>query len=334
MKKIVMVLLILGGGIWGGHFYLSSELEKSFHHFVKTQEKVGTKITYDSYHTKLGFLGLTIVLKNPSLVAEESWIQKASIEGDLYIKIALLSSQNIQFSSKGISHLSWKSPDPKGPLFAEFASFTGHTSLNEYGRLYKTEVDFSGTKLFYKEREEPLLRSEGGHLKFSKKHEKKKFKFHLKTKPIFIHKKLKTPFGNEVELLDFKAFISDIDQSSNFQASLRDWYDSSGTMEIDHLKFKWGPLDINSKGTFSLDEKLQPLIALSAKVKNMNNVLKTLVAEKIISKKSVTLVQLVLGALSQMEEGEIQHKFALTLQEGELSLGPIPIIQGVKIDWG
>lgn len=334
LKIAVLTLVVIGGGIWGAHKYALHRLEKAFLDYVETEKDDGTMLSYDGYSTRMGFFDLILTIQNPSMQADESWIEKANLEGMLIITISLFSPRQIVFSSQGKSHIYWKSPHPSEPPFITTDGFEGVTSLNEYGRLAKTEIRFTQGQLILPSFKAPYLFTEGGIIKFKKNHQKKQFKLDLSSQSIHLNKEIVTPFGDTIENLDFKASISDVESHKTFSSFLQNWFDASGTLEVEKLQFKWGALDLDSQGTVALDESLQPLIALTAEVKNLNITLQALVEQKLISQKTIPLIQLLLGGIGQREENDSKYKISLTLQDGELSLGSIPLARGLKIQWG
>ena len=333
-SRIFVFIGVLGLIGWGAYEYASQGLENAFLEYIKTEKDEGTLISYEDYSIHKGILNLALIIRNPSLEAPETWVEKASLQGDLKIQISLLSPQTIQFFSHGKTQIFWKSPDPSHPISLESSAFQGQTSLTEFGRLDKTDVEFTQGQLFLEDGKKPLLSTDGGTVAFKKIHESRKFKFHLTSKNIVLNPEIKSPFGSTIEDLELEASISDLESHRNFKDFLQGWFDASGTAEVKNFKFKWGTLDIDSQGTFTVDENLQPLIALTAKVKNMDSILQALVEKKLISQKSVPLVKLVLAGIGSRIEDHSLYKVSLTLQEGELSLGPVPLLRGLTIKWG
>lgn len=337
MKKITIFgfFILFLGLIWSGHWYSTRVLETAFLDYVETQKSVDAEISYDSYKVQMGFFKSILTIKNPIVISPNSLITKTQVMGDLKVEARLLTPNSFSFSTDGSATTSWKTfKQGEIPVKVILQNVQGKSSLNEYGRLDQTTLSFGPTEVYDSKDAMPFLTTEKGTVIFRNKHEKKKLDFTLSTDPIKVSERVKTPFGDFIETFFIRVSVTDLEDGDTLKETFQNWYDASGTVEIKELTLKWGALNMTSNGTLSLDENIQPIIALASEIKDMNAVLLTLVEKKIISQKSLTLAQILIGALSQGGEEGTSQKFALTLQEGELSLGPVPIIRGLVIDWG
>ncbi len=112
------------------------------------------------------------------------------------------------------------------------------------------------------------------------------------------------------------------------------WRDAGGTLELDHLHLGWGGLDLDAKGTLALDRDLQPEGSLAGSLGGYDKLLAVLVSGGQIKGSDASRLRLVLGFLAKPgPDGKPRLAAALTLQDGQLSMGPIAFGRVPKIDW-
>jgi hypothetical protein len=97
----------------------------------------------------------------------------------------------------------------------------------------------------------------------------------------------------------------------------------------------YGKLKTHATGTIALDKDLQPLIAISAKFQGFFSAINTLKKAGYIRSGDAAMAKLILGVLSRrVGKGERSISLPLTLQDGQLSAGPVPLMAVQAIDWG
>lgn len=113
------------------------------------------------------------------------------------------------------------------------------------------------------------------------------------------------------------------------------WRDAGGTLELDHLHLGWGGIDLDASGTLALDRDLQPEGSLSGSLGGYDKLLAALVSAGQIKGSDASRIRLVLGLLARPgPDGQPRLSAGLTLQDGELSMGPINFGRVPKVDWG
>jgi hypothetical protein len=113
------------------------------------------------------------------------------------------------------------------------------------------------------------------------------------------------------------------------------WRDAGGTLELDHLHLGWGGLDLDASGTVALDRDMQPEGSLSGSLGGYDKLLAALVSAGQVKGSDASRLRLVLGLLARPgPDGKPRLAAALTLQGGELAMGPINFGRVPKIDWG
>lgn len=114
------------------------------------------------------------------------------------------------------------------------------------------------------------------------------------------------------------------------------WRDGGGTLEVDQLKLRVGPLALATAGTVALDGELQPIAAFTAKFEGLFQVLEILRRQGLVRDGDAVVATMALSAFSKRgENGEPSSiNLAVSVQDGKLSLGPIPILDMPTFTWG
>ena len=115
------------------------------------------------------------------------------------------------------------------------------------------------------------------------------------------------------------------------------WRDSGGSIDLTHVALRWGALDATGTGQARLDSALQPTATLNLKVANPEAALSTLADAGAITRNVATAANAVLTLL------ELPARLAgrpgvldlpLSLNDGTVALGQIPVARVPKLDWG
>jgi len=106
------------------------------------------------------------------------------------------------------------------------------------------------------------------------------------------------------------------------------WRDAGGTLDVHHLDLSWGPLTLDGDGTLSLDDQLRPLGAFTARITGLVKTLDALARAGVIKPGQALAVKVAFMALGggNNQDGEPDVALPITLQEGFLFLGPIPLL--------
>lgn len=117
------------------------------------------------------------------------------------------------------------------------------------------------------------------------------------------------------------------------------WYTTEGTLDIGLLSVQWGDLKVDLKGSVAVDERLQPLAAFSAKVYGLDDILTKLKDLGFIHENLLLPLKTTLGFLKESKDDggrkgkSIYHKISLTLQDNDVSVGPLLIYKFPPLNW-
>ena len=117
--------------------------------------------------------------------------------------------------------------------------------------------------------------------------------------------------------------------------SARSWRDEGGTLEISNLIVHWGPLAVEGEGTLALDKALQPMGAMSARIRGFEETLDLLAGRGIMAPGEAATAKIILGLLARRpEEGAAPVlKTPLSLQDLWLSAGPVRVLKLRPLSW-
>ena len=117
--------------------------------------------------------------------------------------------------------------------------------------------------------------------------------------------------------------------------SLTRWRDSGGTLEVESLELRWGPLRFAGDGTLALDDALQPEGAFSARMSGLDTLIDLLEQRGEIRSQQAAIARLALGVFMRAPAngGPPEAKIPVTIQGRILSIGPVPLLQLDPVVW-
>ncbi|MBT3989465.1 MAG: DUF2125 domain-containing protein [Rhodospirillaceae bacterium] len=146
---------------------------------------------------------------------------------------------------------------------------------------------------------------------------------------------LNLPLGLNVQKLSTELSVIGHLQPSITVQNLAKWRDRGGIIEIELLDATYGTLKTHATGTLALDKNLQPLAAMSANFQGFFPAINKLKNAGYIRSGDAAMAKLVLGVLSRRDNGGKRIiSLPLTLQDGQFSAGPVPLMAVPAIDWG
>lgn len=107
-------------------------------------------------------------------------------------------------------------------------------------------------------------------------------------------------------------------------AALAQWRDAGGTLAIKLAAIDWGPLSVEGEGDLALDDRFQPIGAMSLRGQGFAVALSDLVVAGAVAPETAEIAGLALAAL--VTEGQNRQEIPLSAQDGHLYLGPVPLL--------
>lgn len=218
----------------------------------------------------------------------------------------------------------------------------GSAAFGLDGRLTAASVKLGGilvTEEGHDERtvlaESAMLRIEPGTARDG--HTEPSLSFGLELAELVLPPEADTPLGRTLDRLALDgAVLGAIDtQDRTPREALARWRDGGGTVELDRIVAHWGPLELTGSATLALDRNLQPIGAMSATVAGHEATIDALVAAGAVAPRDGSLAKIVLGVLARPSpvDGEPELTAPLSLQDGDLWIGPARLAEVPEVRW-
>jgi hypothetical protein len=113
------------------------------------------------------------------------------------------------------------------------------------------------------------------------------------------------------------------------------WRQAGGTIEVRDFFLDWAPLSVAASGTLSVDERLQPIGAVTAKFRGFFEAVDALTAQGVVRSTQASMAKVMLGLLSRAPAGggAPELNLAVTLQDRKLYTGPVALMDMPKVEW-
>jgi hypothetical protein len=152
--------------------------------------------------------------------------------------------------------------------------------------------------------------------------------------------KRRWPLGATVSRLEAEISLASPALSGQAAAEqARAWRDWGGTVEVNHLAVKWGPLDMSGSATLGLDDKLQPAGHGRAEVRGWQATLDALVGGGVLPQGVAQTAKAVLSLMATEagggdDAGGAKLSLPVNLKDSTVSVGNIPLLRVRPLVWG
>lgn len=155
------------------------------------------------------------------------------------------------------------------------------------------------------------------------------------SKDVILPQNLRLPLGSDLGRVRLRARLLGKLPVDGGLADLVRWRDKGGTIELDTLETRYGPLTLRANGTVSLDAGMQPVAALTAKIEGFFQAVDALRAGRLIRSRDAAMAKIILGALSRRSPsgGAPSISLPLTIQERTFFAGPVNLFKLPEIVW-
>ena len=115
----------------------------------------------------------------------------------------------------------------------------------------------------------------------------------------------------------------------------RFWRDGGGKLQLQRLSLSWGALELSGDAALMLDGRMQPAGTASARVIDPIATLDALAAGGAMTSRSASAVKAMLSLMmpAPPQGAKPQVELPLTLRDGKLSIGGIPLADMPQIIW-
>ncbi len=140
---------------------------------------------------------------------------------------------------------------------------------------------------------------------------------------------LALPLGPRVELFLVEGRIEGPLPAEADRQSLALWRDAGGLLDIQRLKLRWGPLQLEAEGQLALDKELRPTGELTSNLRGGSDLVEHLAERKMIAERAAGALKLAIFALSRSADdgGPPVVELPISLKDGLLYLGPVALFR-------
>lgn len=142
------------------------------------------------------------------------------------------------------------------------------------------------------------------------------------------------PLGNTIDDLSAGLTVKGALPPGPLIRAVAAWRDAGGTVELDHLRLRWGALGAKGSGTMALDQALQPIGGFSGAIEGYGEILTALVKSGRMGAREAGLARLALTMLAKAgPDGRPEIATSFTIENGEMYLGPARLGPAPRIGW-
>jgi hypothetical protein len=320
----VLLFTVYSGVWWSLGKHLSSRIDEAAHRL----HAHGYQIAYKSMRVKGFPFHLKAVMSEPRLTVEgkvQTWV-----DGTLVLRAALWNHRRVGFQFKGPHHVVINDP------FASLGGFVGWEGCGEcnlqeiqvislhYGKarveafgyaplVEAQDIDWHVERILQDDKQPPRL-----------------FISSLKIGALTGQILKNNIIGESLQSIDLKVDFSGTPAGLTLKEKLHTWYQTGGVLDITKLAFQWGEMSLQSEGTISLDNDLQPMAAFSIDHEGIDSLLHALVAADIIKQKHIKGIK---TAIALLFNPNSNPRIGITLQDSALSIGPVTVLRIPRIQW-
>ena len=340
MRKVTKIkiisavsLVVIIAAYTGAWFYASHKLQQNITHSITKLKEKGYHVEFSGL--KVGGFPFGIRAKLQNLKISRIGYFKTWVDGEVKFSTTIFRPGRIRSVAGGVHHV-------EVDLDGKAIALTGHGF-----ELLNAAFDGSEAGIKYKHidvamNNEPLFQADNAMVKLRKEGpETNTIEVKAQTWDLKVQmQQIKSPLlnvkslGDTIKSVNFDAKLIGTMEGLTLPERLGNWSKNGGTVEMAKIAVEWGDLNIDANGTFSLDETLQPLAALSAKISGLDALLKTMVAEKIIDKNLAKAVKTGIEFFSVQDDdgsGHYHNVISVSLQNGALAVGPVTLLKVPKL---
>ncbi|GIL38817.1 DUF2125 domain-containing protein [Roseiterribacter gracilis] len=151
-----------------------------------------------------------------------------------------------------------------------------------------------------------------------------------------LHLAINSPLGDTVQRLELVTVAEPNLPHGLDAASMQQWREASGVMQLTSVTLQWGPLSLHGEGTAALDAQGRIELAGTSRLTGWSETIDALVASGSVKPNGGALAKAGLGMLANAKDGAPKEKsevaIAVAIQGGQLylggiRLGPAPVLK-------
>ena len=329
----ILVALVVG---WTALWYWSaSALEGALLAWQAQQRERGISVEYSGPEIAGFPVGLTAHFADPSAASARGWRWTGPEVAGAAKVWAPLTIESV-FAGRHDVAVTPRPGTPELQFSAEAAEAQATTSLLSDGSLEQAQFRLSGlavtpptgglatAELVTGQYGPSLADASGAPLRTELRAQAEK---------VTLPDRVRVPLGQDVERAGLDAVVVGALPSGPPDQALAQWRDAGGEVEVRRLELIWGPMTLEAEGDASLDSQFRPIGAFTARVHGLIETIDALARDGVIPQGQALAIRIAILALGGnagsagggTESSGPDLEVPITLQNGRLFLGPVPL---------
>jgi len=321
---------------------MAKKIENDIYHWKRQQETAAWKFDYDKIRVSGFPWNWVFNLENPNFKNIRASNELRWSGSQLQMKLKPWDLKNVEFWTKGKQELHFYKKSLIKPVKARIKNGWGKLTLNRFGKI--GDLKFSLDECVIQTPDTKQVQLNGISVTLSSnlpnKPETRAHQvplFHLNTEfsGLILPRMAFPSLEKKISELRLSADFLGVAEGRTIKEFLSTWSQNGGSLEINHINFKWAKLKFSGNGTLALDDQLQPIAALSAKVSGYKAAINSMVLSGFIKPSLGMVLSFAASILAKKRESLNQEQIGipLTLQDSFLHLGPVKILKIPILNW-
>ncbi len=142
------------------------------------------------------------------------------------------------------------------------------------------------------------------------------------------------PLGRDIARADAEARVLGVIPPGPPELAMASWRDAGGSLRVQDLQLRWGPIEMAAQGTVVLDDALQPQGTFTAQVRGLIEAVGAFERSGAIDASEAAAARLLFTALSRPgEDGGTVIVLPAVVKDQQLFFGPLPVMPIPWIRW-
>ncbi len=337
---LVIVVITVAAGGW---LVAARAVERALEQWAQERRSEGFEVSWDN----LDITGFPIRLNGRlqgarmasggSIQSGAAGIQQWSwLPPDLTLRFFPLAPNRVDITAPGAHQFQFVVDDQSQSLGADTDTATARVRLNLRGRIEAVSALVSGLEIDDPERALRLTAASATVVvEQLESADEPAFQGGFSLSGVELPATLAGPLGARLTTLAAQAtWFGDL-PSGNMEQAMTRWRDTGGRLEITSASMIWGPIRAAASGQLTLDNALQPQGALESEIRGMDNAITAFESAGFIDGGGAALARIAIAALSRTpaDGGGPVVRLPLTIQQRQVSLGPLPLTTLPLIRW-
>tara|TARA_A100001037_G_scaffold25837_1_gene21037 strand:+ start:9818 stop:10867 length:1050 start_codon:yes stop_codon:yes gene_type:complete len=340
-KRIVIFLAVivsLATAYYCGWMYVAFKIESGFSNLKEKYNTTDLQINHKDIEISGFPWGWCLKIERPRLKIKNRFLWTTSL---LKINLKSWDYKSFKFQTFGSHQAHIYKNNSLKHIKAKMNTGVGQLRLDQFGKIQEIKFSVKENIIQIPSSNQIRFKKLSGSVHLNKKHATKNdinqspsVKLEIDLSSLVIPKTFLPKMENKIAEIKLSTDLHGRLEGSNLKNILTNWTKHGGVIEINKMMLNWGELNFFGNGTFALDENLQPIAALSAKITGQNATINSMVVAGLIKARTGMLLNFLTNAMTNKKRAKNQAiKISLAVQDGFLYLGPIKFFKIPEIRW-